>query len=337
MANGRVITGFSKPYAALYTSGSEGSVTYSGCAPLARGTEVSLEPESSDDNVFYADNVAAESANGIFTGGTITLTVDGLFTNVRRKFFGLPEASADGWTAEGDSVAAPYVGIGYIVRYMSDGATIYVPTVIAKAKFSTFGEEAATQEDEIDWQTTELTASIMRDDTANHNWRFIGADFATEQQAEEALIAKLGGLTPAEYLVTFNTNGGSVIDPVTVTEGSKVERPADPTYEGHTFVNWYADADLISLFNFNNEIKANTTIYAKWQIDTFTVSFDTDGGSSVADQTVNYGSVATKPEDPTKSGYTFDRWYADAELTTAFLFTTPITEDTTIYAKWVEE
>lgn len=230
MAAGRVITGFSKPYAAIYTA-TGGAVTYSGVQQLARGVEVSLEPESSEDNTFYADNVAAESAAGVFTGGTITLTVDGLFTAARRKFFGLPEAGADGWTAEGDSVNAPYVGIGYIVRYMSDGVTTYVPTIIAKAKFATLGDTAATQEDEIDWQTTELSASLMRDDTTNHNWRFIGADFSTEEEAVAALIAKLGGsatfTTPAVEAeagttMMFGTPVSDMQSGVSVTGGSIV-------------------------------------------------------------------------------------------------------------------
>lgn len=193
MAAGRVITGFSKPYAAIYTNSGNGLVTYSNVRRLARGVEVSLEPESADDNKFYADNVVAESAGGVFTGGQVTLTVDGLFNDVRSLFFGLPQAGTDGWIADGDDTKAPYIGIGYIVRYMSEGVTTYVPTVLTKAKFSTLGEEAATQEDEIDWKTTELTATLMRDDTAKHNWRFIGQAFTTEQEAENALITKLGG------------------------------------------------------------------------------------------------------------------------------------------------
>lgn len=193
MANGKVITGFSKPYAALYTDNGDGTVSYSDAQPLARGVEVSLEPESSEDNNFYADNVVAESASGVFTGGTATLTVDGLLMAARRKFFGLPAAGEDGWTAEGAETESPYVGLGWIVRYMSGGVTTYVPTVIAKSKFAALGETAATQEDEIDWQTTEITATLMRDDTPEHIWRYIGSDFSTEAAAEAALLTKLGG------------------------------------------------------------------------------------------------------------------------------------------------
>lgn len=196
-ANGRVITGFSKPYIATY-SASGTTVTYSSGMVLARGVSVSLAPESADDNKFYADNVTAETAAGVFTGGTATVTVDGLNPTARALAYGLPQAGSDGWTADGDTTNAPYVGIGYIVRYMSGGDVIYVPTVLAKTRLSIPSEDANTQEDEIDWQTTALEFTLMRDDTANHNWRFIGADFTTEAAAEAALQTKLGiSNTPA--------------------------------------------------------------------------------------------------------------------------------------------
>lgn len=193
-ANGRVITGFSKPYIAVYTN-SGSTVTYSDGMVLARGVSVSLAAESADDNNFYADNVVAESVSGVFTGGTATLTVDGLNPAARALALGLAVAGSDGWTSDGDNTVAPYLGVGYIVRYMSGGDVIYVPTVIAKTKLSIPTEEAATQEDEISWQTSALEFTLMRDDTANHNWRFIGADFTTEAAAEAALQTKLG-ITP---------------------------------------------------------------------------------------------------------------------------------------------
>lgn len=192
MANGRVITGFSKPYFAIY-SNSGSTVTYSTPTIMARGVSVSLAPESSEDNNFYADNVVAESLNGVFTGGTATLTCDQPLQTAISAMRGLPAAGQDGWTADGDNAAAPYLGIGYIVRYMSGGAVSYVPTVIAKCKLNLPEEAAATQEDEIDWQTVELVFQLMRDDTANKNWRFIGASFETEAAAEAALVTKLGG------------------------------------------------------------------------------------------------------------------------------------------------
>ncbi len=183
-AAGRVCTGFSKPYVALY-SASSGTVTYSSGTLLGRGVEVSVEAEeASESNNFYADNVIAESISGVFSGGTATLTVDGLLDATRKLIFGLPAADGDGWTHFGDSQVVPYVGIGFVTRYMSEGVTTYVPTILTKAIFQAEPQEAATQEDEIEFQTTELTATLLRDDSSNHDWKMIGAPQTTEALAE---------------------------------------------------------------------------------------------------------------------------------------------------------
>lgn len=190
-AAGKVCTGFSKPYVAKY-SASGGVVTYSNAMLFARGVSVEISPDSSDDNKFYADNVEAESEAGVFTGGTATVTVDGLFASAERMIMGLPEAGTDGFIAYGDSQKAPDLGLGFIVRYMSDGVTTYVPTVLAKIKFNQPSTSAQTQEESIDWQTQELTAAIMRGEDANHNWKYVGSEYSTEDEAEAALKAKLG-------------------------------------------------------------------------------------------------------------------------------------------------
>ena len=195
MANGRVCTGFSKPYVALYAY-TGGNVVYSSGTILARGVEVSVEAEeASESNNFYADNIIAESISGVFSGGTATLTVDGLLDTTRKLIYGLPSADTEGWTHFGDSQSVPYVGIGFVTRYMSDGVTSYVPTILTKAIFQAEPQEAATQEDEVEWQTTELTATLLRDDSTNHNWKMIGAALTTEALAETA-IKNVFGITP---------------------------------------------------------------------------------------------------------------------------------------------
>lgn len=199
MAAGRVCTGFSKPYVAKYNANA-GIVTFSEGRILARGVNVSVEPNASSDNNFYADNQMAESESGTFTSGTVTLTVDGLFVDAERFIQGLPEAGADGWVNYGDDKSAPYIAIGYIARYQSDGVVTYVPTVIPKTKFGLFNSAAATQEDQIDWQTQELTANILRSDDANHNWKYIGAEFSSESAAELALQTKLGIYVTSPYM-----------------------------------------------------------------------------------------------------------------------------------------
>lgn len=195
MAAGRVCTGFSKPYIADYAA-SAGVVSFSNPAQLARGVEVKLSPTSADDNKFFADNVAAEDAGGMFTGGTVELTVDGLFAAMKRRALGYPTAGEDGWTEIGESAQPPYLAIGYIARFMSDGVTTYVPTVLTKTKFQLPEEDAKTQEDQIEFQTQTLTANLFRDDSTAKNWKYEGAEFTTETLAEDALKTKLGYVAP---------------------------------------------------------------------------------------------------------------------------------------------
>ena len=196
MANGRVCTGFSDPFVALYAN-SGTTVTYSSCTPLARGVEVTVEAEeSSDSNNFYADNVLAESIQGIFSGGTATLTVDGLLDSTRKLIYGLSTADSLGWTHFGDNQSVPYVGIGFVTRYMSGGTVSYVPTILTKAIFAAEPQEAATQGDEVEWQTTELQATLLRDDSTNHDWKWIGTGQATQAAAVSMITTALGGITP---------------------------------------------------------------------------------------------------------------------------------------------
>lgn len=197
MANGKVITGYSKPYVALY-SANNGNPTYSNGMPLARGVDVSVSSENSDGTNFYADNVVAESAGGVFTGATITMTIDGLKNDARQLIMGLPaptELTVGSETVNvyeyDDRQVIPYVGIGFVVRYMEMGVTTYSPVVFTKAAFNVDGLEAATQEDEIEFQTSELEATLMRDDSANHIWRRIAEDQATEAAAENIVKAML--------------------------------------------------------------------------------------------------------------------------------------------------
>ena len=189
MANGRVCTGFSKPYVAVYTE-SAGTVTYSDGQILARGVDVNIEPSTPDENIFYADNVAAESAPGVFTGGSLTLTVDGLLDAAEMLLYGLPSAGTDGLVPYDDDMAIPYVGVGFIARYQSAGTVTYVPVILTKCRFKEHTVSAKTQEQDIDWQTEGLTADILRDDTTKHVWKYVGPGQTTEALAEAKIKTK---------------------------------------------------------------------------------------------------------------------------------------------------
>ena len=185
MAAGKVCTGFSKPYVALY-SATNGVVSYTSGQLLARGVSISASAESADDNNFYADNVIGESENGVFTSGELTLTVDGLLGTAEKLIMGLP-ASTSGFTDYDDDQVVPDVGVGFIARYMSGGVVSYTPFIFPRCQFTFPNIDAATQEENIDWQTTDLTATIKRAENAKRTWRKVGDSVSTEAAAEEAI------------------------------------------------------------------------------------------------------------------------------------------------------
>lgn len=195
MANGRVITGFSKPFVATYNNNS-GAVTYTNGMALARGVNVNIEPEVSDNNIFYADNIAAETAGGIFMTGTATLQVDGLFDEAAKFIYGITQANEGGANYYEYSATdeAPFVGIGYIIRYMSAGVTSYVPMILKKCRFNVGTISAETQGENIDFQSGELTATVLRDDSTTQAWR---RDYTaqTTERAAESIIKTLFGIS----------------------------------------------------------------------------------------------------------------------------------------------
>lgn len=228
-----------------------------------------------------------------------------------------------------------------------------------------------------------------------------------------------------EHTLTFETNGGSAIDPITVRHGNAVARPADPTKDKYTFIGWYVDPEFTAKYDFATVLEADKTIYAKFELtstpigdiyvrydvlhikqlpdgtydlanaevehlsakkdttvtavikdyrathhvnvnrtlskltgtaiqpymgvdgkpvytilsvyydlDFHTLTFDTMGGSRIDPVTVRHGNAVAKPKDPVNGGYIFDGWYTDKTFRHRYDFSTPLTEDITIYAKW---
>ncbi|WEK54567.1 MAG: InlB B-repeat-containing protein [Candidatus Cohnella colombiensis] len=136
------------------------------------------------------------------------------------------------------------------------------------------------------------------------------------------------------YTVSFNSYGGTTVDDLTAVEGSVATAPTAPTKTGHSFAGWYTDSGLTSSFSFSTPIMSNLTLNAKWTINTYTVSFASNSGSAVANQTVSYDGTATQPTAPTRSGYVFSGWYSDAALTTTYNFGAQVRSNITLYAKW---
>ncbi len=129
--------------------------------------------------------------------------------------------------------------------------------------------------------------------------------------------------------VRFLDADGKVLDVATVAEGEKATKPADPVREGYTFGDWYTKDG--KEYDFDAAVSADLDLYAKWVVRSFSVSFDSAGGSSVESQTVEYGKQATKPADPTRAGYVFDGWLHDGK---AYDFETAVTADVKLTASW---
>jgi uncharacterized repeat protein (TIGR02543 family) len=127
------------------------------------------------------------------------------------------------------------------------------------------------------------------------------------------------------YTVTFQSEGGSEVASQ-IRANAPAARPADPTKEGHTFIGWYNGE---SEWDFETPVTEKLTLTAKWQINRYTITFDTAGGSEVAPITQDYGTTITAPANPTKTGYTFAGW--DKTIPTAMP-----AGDMTITARWTE-
>lgn len=141
------------------------------------------------------------------------------------------------------------------------------------------------------------------------------------------------------FIVYFNSKDGSYVPNLyNVLSGSKIKKPSDPVRIGYTFLGWYKDTQgaLTEEFNFEEDtITANTTLYARWERNKYTLSFVSNGGTQVEEQMVNAMDYAVRPVSPKREGYIFIGWYSDAELKHEFDFVnTTILKDYTLYAKW---
>ena len=123
-----------------------------------------------------------------------------------------------------------------------------------------------------------------------------------------------------QYTITFDTNGGSEIAPITQDYGTEITAPDNPTRKGYTFKGW--DKEIPKTMP-----AENITVKAQWEINQYTITFDTNGGSEIAPITQDYGTEITAPDNPTRKGYTFKGW--DKEIPK-----TMPAENITVKAQW---
>ena len=140
------------------------------------------------------------------------------------------------------------------------------------------------------------------------------------------------------FSVNFVSNGGNEIAPLTVSLGKIPSLPDNPTREGYTFDGWYLDNETFNKSANNileSKITKAITVYAKWTLNNYTITFVTNGGRAVPAITVDSGTEIIEPEEPYKKGYTFNGWFTDnSTFSNAFLFPNLPNESVTLYAKW---
>ena len=164
------------------------------------------------------------------------------------------------------------------------------------------------------------TAITAPANPTREGYTFIGWDKAipATMPAENMIITAKWKVN--QYTITFDSNGGSEIAPITQDYGTAIAAPADPTREGYTFIGW--DKAIPTTMP-----AENMTVTAQWEINQYTITFDTAGGSEIAPITQDYGTAITTPADPTREGYTFIGW--DTEIPT-----TMPAENMTVTAQW---
>ena len=196
------IKGLSKPVCANYTAVGN-AVTYSDAYAADKAVEYSFEADVAEDKDLYADNQVAETAAGRFVSGKLTLKTADLTPELSKKILGLKtvtrqvgEETVTEVVYDDDRVA-PYLGFGIIEEHQIDNKTGYLPVVFPKIRFSIPADAATTRGDEVDWQTKEISGTVVRsdqvDDNYNHPWKITPQKmYDTEAEALKYNNAVLG-------------------------------------------------------------------------------------------------------------------------------------------------
>ena len=157
-------------------------------------------------------------------------------------------------------------------------------------------------------------------DPTREGYTFIGWDIPFPDKMPAKIMTITAQWKINRYTITFDTNGGNEIDSITQDYGTPITAPADPIRAGYTFIGW--DREIPSTMP-----AENMTVTAQWEINRYTITFDTAGGSEIDSITQDYSSIITAPADPTREGYTFIGW--DMEIPT-----TMPAENITLKARW---
>ena len=298
-----------------------------------------------------AENTAggATHGGGIFAEGTLTIAghaeVDkdcsaavgsGIYMEVGSYFLASQNLYANGGVIAGEVVLNNSSNYGATLKITGsdegvtefNGSVLNNSGIIEKGKFT--GEVT---------NNGSITGGEFSD-TVNNNGIIKNADDSTGPNftgtvinGEDGTIAEGVSINALKFIVTFDNEGTRTT--AIIDNGGKLTAPAAPTKEGYRFDGWYyVNNGGVAKWYFDTDIVTRAmTLTAKW-VQTYTVAFDTNGGSAVAPVTVDADSTVTKPADPMKSGHNFGGWYTENTYENPYDFHAAVTGSLTLYAKW---
>ena len=140
-------------------------------------------------------------------------------------------------------------------------------------------------------------------------------------------VTNNGTISGGTFAVTFDTNGGSIVPVENVLNGQKATKPTNPTKTGYTFDGWYTEETCTNPYDFATSVQNALTLYAKWTINQYTITFKPENGDKDTTITQDYGTPVTAPANPTRTGYTFAGWNREIPATMP-------AENMTVTARW---
>jgi len=208
---------------------------------------------------------------------------------------------------------------------LTNGSASTADVQVTVTDLSYFEISALKDAESISWPTNSIF-------TENGNYVITAIDGRSNQSTFTFTIQTIG-----IFDVTFSSLGGTEIANIQVPINELISEPTQPIRTGYNFLGWYEDAQYTDLWDFsNNTVIKNMTLFAKWSAVQYTISFDSQGGSSVESKTATYGQLITAPVTPTKTNFVFGGWFRNSTLITRWNFSSDTIQGSmTLYAKWL--
>lgn len=230
----------------------------------------------------------------------------------------------------------------YVVKFDTDGGSSISNQIVNKGKMVNKPKEPTKEGYKfVNWYNDDVvynfSLKVYKDLVLTAKWEKV------EEKPEETKKPTTNTPKPSEkptiptkkeYVVTFDSNGGSSVRSQKISEGNKVTRLNNPTREGYKFIHWTLDGVE---YDFSSPVKSDIILVAKWEKiikNKYTIKFNSNGGSNISDQVVEEGSKISKPNDPTRNGYKFVGWTLDGN---EYDFSSTVNRDITLVANWTQK